>query len=251
MRLRKIFLLIMLLPFMLFAKEATITSFNKANQIYQKNNYNQALKIYLKLENNQYKNVALYYNIGNCYYKLEDFGRAVLYYEKALHISPKDKDILKNLKLAKIHLQDKEIEVASNPFALFFSWILNFFSVNAYIVISLILFACVGCFGLSFLLFESLRKQWIKQIFVLSLILFLIIGSLASVKIYKTEYQHYGIVTASVTSIMSGPGDNFSLLFTLHSGSKLRIIKKQKDWSLVSMKNGYAGWVKIKDFENI
>ena len=251
MNLRKIFLLIMLLPFMLFANKAPMTSFNKANQFYQKNSYNQALKIYLKLENNQYKNDALYYNIGNCYYKLEDFGRAVLYYEKALRISPKDKDILKNLKLAKAHLQDKEIEVASNPFNLVFSWVLNFFSVNAYIVISLILFACVGGFGLSFLLFESLRKKWIQQVFILSLILFFAIGTLTAVKIYKTEYQHYGIVMASVTSIMSGPGDNFSLLFTLHSGSKLRVIKKQKDWSFVSMKNGYAGWLKTKDFENI
>jgi len=251
MSLRKIFLLIMLLPFILFANEGPMTSFNKANQLYQKNNYNQALKIYLNLEKQQYENVALYYNIGNCYYKLEDFGRAVLYYEKALHISPKDKDVLKNLKLAKAHLQDKEIAGGSNPFALFFNWILNFLSVNAYIVLSLILFACVGGFGLSFLLFESLRKQWVKQIFIVSLVLFLIIGTLTSVKIYKTEYQHYGIVTASVTSIMSGPGDNFSLLFTLHSGSKLQIIKKQKDWSFVSMKNGYAGWLKTKDFENI
>ena len=47
-----------------------------ARDLYQKGNYSAALKLYLDMVNASYS-YKLYYEIGRCYYRLNDFDKAV------------------------------------------------------------------------------------------------------------------------------------------------------------------------------
>src|SRR5690554_7793015 len=42
----------------------------------------------------------LYYNLGNAYYRLNQIGPSIYYYEKALQLAPNDADIKNNLAFA-------------------------------------------------------------------------------------------------------------------------------------------------------
>jgi hypothetical protein len=53
----------------------------------------------------------LYYNIGNCHYKLGDIAQATLHYERALKLAPGDEDLRANLELARARSKDRVNEL--------------------------------------------------------------------------------------------------------------------------------------------
>ncbi len=55
--------------------------FSKANSLYKDGHYKDALNLY---ESMSLKGTRELYNIGNCYYKLEDPSKAIGYWKKAL-----------------------------------------------------------------------------------------------------------------------------------------------------------------------
>ncbi len=58
---------------------------NKANELYEQKNFEEALKSYLNLYGQDTQNGALAYNIGNTYAQLGDLEKAAEFYEKALN----------------------------------------------------------------------------------------------------------------------------------------------------------------------
>ena len=49
----------------------------------------------------------LEYNLGNCYYKLEEVGKTILHYERAKLIDPVNDDLRANILLADLRVIDK------------------------------------------------------------------------------------------------------------------------------------------------
>src|SRR6186713_201914 len=74
----------------------------QSNQHYMQRNFDDARKGYEELlsKNSALNSSDLLYNIGNCYYKTGQLGKAILYYERAARLSPDDEDIQFNLRLA-------------------------------------------------------------------------------------------------------------------------------------------------------
>ena len=100
------FLVIGIIPMNAFAFEPA-TEFQKANNLYQKNSFDSAAKIYEKIISEEYFSVEVYFNLGNCYYKMNKTAKAILNYERALKLKPNDEDILFNIKVAQLKVVDK------------------------------------------------------------------------------------------------------------------------------------------------
>ena len=71
--------------------------FTRANRAYEQGDYQKAAGLYRRMLEEGYESGNLYYNLGNCYYKLKQKGRAILYYEKARRLIPGDADLQTNL----------------------------------------------------------------------------------------------------------------------------------------------------------
>ena len=54
-----------------------------AKGLYQSGNYSGALKLYLDMVNTSYS-YKLYYEIGRCYYKLNDYDNAELHFIRSI-----------------------------------------------------------------------------------------------------------------------------------------------------------------------
>src|SRR5438445_11782944 len=78
----------------------------EANQHFEKGESEEALEIYLGLVRQGFVGAALYYNLGNVYYRRGERGQAVLWYKRAERLSPRDPDIVFNLELALSHIRD-------------------------------------------------------------------------------------------------------------------------------------------------
>jgi tetratricopeptide (TPR) repeat protein len=72
------------------ADDAALTKYMEAEQASVKKDrealFNEALSLYLKV---QEPSAELNYDIANCYYQLGEYGLAILYYSRALEMSPR------------------------------------------------------------------------------------------------------------------------------------------------------------------
>lgn len=226
--------------------------FIKANQLYSDGKYFDAIGQYEDILKNKNTSAALYFNLGNAYYKTGQNAVAILNYERALRLSPNDKDIQYNLKIARLKVVDR-IESIS----VFFlnKWLdatIQLFGSNIWAYICLATFALTLILILVFLF--SLNAQTKKLMF-----LFLFISLIISVFSYfasdiqkerATNSKTAIIFKASVT-IYSTPSSNGTALFLLHEGTKVRIIEKLGSWYRIQLADGNDGWIEIKNLEII
>ena len=84
--------------FICYGNQNYENKFNEGNSLYEKGNYKGAENIYEDIIKSGVINPYLYYNAANAAFKAGSTGKAMLYYERALRMSPRDEDIKQNLK---------------------------------------------------------------------------------------------------------------------------------------------------------
>ena len=87
------------------------TAFDKGNNLYQKGNYQEAITAYKSVVNSGQQSAELYFNLGNCFYKLNKVAPAIYNFEKALLLNPNDTEIQNNLSFAQKMTIDEVVEV--------------------------------------------------------------------------------------------------------------------------------------------
>ncbi len=98
------------LSLMLVAQDAA-DKFERANNAYVEGNFEQSEDLYRQLLEEGYDSSELYFNLGNTYYRLDQIPLAILYYEKALKVHPRNKDYQYNLSIAKSKIEEPLEEV--------------------------------------------------------------------------------------------------------------------------------------------
>ena len=80
---KKLFVIIFLfISVFSFADDNTIL-LEKGNKAYNDKFYQEAINNYLNVIKNGLESPSLYYNLGNAYFKKEEYAAAILYFEKA------------------------------------------------------------------------------------------------------------------------------------------------------------------------
>ena len=92
-------------------------NFENGNKLYQQGQYEAAAEAYQSVLNGRQESAELYFNLANCYYKLNKVAPAIYNYEKALTLRPGDAEILNNLHFAQKMTIDEIKEVPKVGFA--------------------------------------------------------------------------------------------------------------------------------------
>jgi tetratricopeptide (TPR) repeat protein len=216
--------------------------FDKANALYEQQNYDSAAVYYDKIISAGTNNHAVFFNLGNTYFRLKKIGLAMLFFEKALKLAPNDPDIIANIKYAQASIVDR-IPTPDNSFveaALMRLHHLFSLTTQLWVIFALLLalgiFFCLGLFA------SPNVRLWI--VYLSSMVIIILTGFAVSagIKIYAHEKVPYAIVLSSSVEAKNQPNGN-KVLFTVHEGTKFRIRKQVGDWSLVSLPTGVSGWV--------
>jgi len=78
-----------------------------------------------------------------------------------------------------------------------------------------------------------------------------IVGGLvvwSSMRYYHYVNNNEAVILSPEVQAYSGPGENYSNLFTIHEGLIIKINKKDNAWTLISLSNGLSGWVRSSTF---
>ncbi|HJT80236.1 MAG TPA: tetratricopeptide repeat protein, partial [Chthoniobacterales bacterium] len=71
--------------------------FVRANDEFAKGQFQHAIRDYEAMVQAGKWSAPLFYNLGNAYYRIADFGRAILNYERALALEPQHPETTANL----------------------------------------------------------------------------------------------------------------------------------------------------------
>ena len=222
------------------------------NKAYNENKFQQAEEYYLAVINQGLASPELYYNLGNAYFKMNDMPSAILYYEKALKLHPKDEDINFNLNLANSRIIDK-IE----PVPVFFLWkwwkqILNVMSPDQWAKTGIAFFIIFLFFFSVFLVSRmvTLRKiSFWTGLLVFVLTLFTMTVGFQTNRSMKKERE--GIIFTPTVTVKSSPSENSVDLFVIHEGTKVQILDNLENWTEIKIANGSVGWLKKSDYKSI
>ncbi|MBR5856930.1 MAG: tetratricopeptide repeat protein [Bacteroidales bacterium] len=225
---------------------------NKANDAYSLGEYTTALDIYNHIEKDGYASAALWYNMGNTCYKLQDDGKAILYYERALKLDPSNGDVKHNLEIARLKILDK-IEIV--PEFILTTWIKdlrNKMSSDRWAWTGIALSVITALLLLCFRFAPKTSQRKVAFAFAcLSLLMVLVsFGFSASLKA-NVKSQDSAIVLAPVSNVKSAPNSTGGNLFILHEGTKVEILEHVGGWSRIELSDGRQGWMLSKDFEII
>ncbi len=213
-------------------------SFQDANLKYREGKFSEAVELYeqtLRL----HPVFEVFYNLGNAYFKNKQIGKAILNYERALKLKPRDRDIRFNLNFVN-RFVEYEVEDKRNWHLRSLARFLSRLTGEECLTVSLI-----GYFVLAVQIFVGLihRKR-----FVLGAMGFtLLYVTLSTFGLAVAKYTHLGagseaVIMKNQAEVRYGPDENDRLAFRLPEGLKVFVKKEMNDWYRIELLNGQSGW---------
>lgn len=221
-------------------------TFFKANMAYRQGRFQEAADGYTQLIRAGCKNGHMYYNLGNAYFRMDHPGNAILNYERARTLIPRDADLNFNLRYARDRIQNA-IEEPQGFLEMAFFWIS---SIN--IKEMVYCFAGLNLFFWGILFIRLFKKT--ELTYYASMILFivwLISGASLSLKWYLLRSDDRAVILEKEANILAGPDAKDTVLFKLHEGTVVRHERSEEGWSLISLPDKKRGWIKDGIIENI
>lgn len=233
------------------SKLSDVQMMDKAASFYSDGYYEEAAKVYSSLLEKG-KAFILYYNLGNAMYKSGNIPEAILNYERALKIEPKNEDALFNLRLCNIKIVDK-VELLNKFF--FSKWFYSFqkiFNSNHWAIISLISFII---FIISLFVYFFIRNISMRKVGFFTGIITLLI-SVFSLIYSCNQYQDFvssdeAIIFTPSVIVKSSPDKSGTELFVIHEGLKVKVKDKVGGWYEIKLTDGNIGWIKETDLKII
>lgn len=221
--------------------------FLSANSLYKDGKYEEAIKLYEQIEDENLTSSEVYYNLANCYYKLNKIAPTIYNYEKALQLDPLNKDAKNNLVIAKRLTLDRIEALPKSVFQKFNENYLQKFTYNTWAVITIVLSFIASILFLLFYFAYTPSKK--RTYFTTSIISFLFLTT--SLVITYTQYNQSkinikAIIYTEEVSVKNEPTNNSNEVFTLHEGTKVSVLDSVDNWKKIKLADGKVGWVKTK-----
>lgn len=234
--------------------ESASSMFQYGNDAYKGGNYQKARECYEKILNDGYVSPSLYYNLGNTCFKENRPGWALLYYEKAHRLAPRDRDITYNLGLVRDALAQSALYSSDEHMM----WFKGLCTINECTVLVSVLYFAFMALLISYVFYRQERFFWVLCTTGFLLLCFSIMLGTA---VYDRETLHYGIVVAPSAEVRSGPSYKENVTSIIPEGCKVRIIRKEGEWVEISVKartskdeatyGKVEGWIPDKDQSTI
>ena len=246
------------------AAETPAQLFERANAAYEAGNYAAAVDDYERAAASGVTAPDLFYNLGNAYFKQGDLGRAVLWFERARRLAPRDDDVRENLDLTRSLLRDQELLAASPRWrSALLAWHRDTTTAESVAVAS-ILFTLVCALGICFVFrdSETLSRVY-RRVSILSpgrllgldkaqdlglamAFVLLLTGAFAYSafsKVRAEDARSTGVVLAEEASVFSGPSPNASVQFKVHEGTLVSVRDERAGWLRVELPGDLSGWI--------
>ncbi len=223
-----------------FASAADSPPFEQANQKAKAGDFSGAAAIYREILSDEGPRASVLFNLGNCEQRLGRYGPAILAYERARLLTPRDPDLRANLTLAR-----KAAAVFEEPgrFPQVDAFV-GYLSLNewSWLVAGSALF--LGGLGVTCGLVRLPRRAVMGSAAVALLVL--VLGAVA---LYlRRDEGNRGVVLSGNATVRLSPFKEAESLGTPGPGRIVHILKKHGGFHFVEVPGtGLRGWMTDKD----
>ena len=228
------------------------TTVEEANKLYAEKKYAEAALKYEGILINQGVAPELYYNLGNAYFRMNELGKAILNYERALRLAPRYADARFNLEFANQKVIDN-IELSDTFFLK--KWIgaiMRLMTSNGWFYFAAIFFI-PALAALLLFVFGNTKVLRKTSFYIGSVLMIISVVSIVFSGIRKNQMVNHeaGIVMTGAVVIKGSPDRSGTDLFQLHEGTRVDVVSTLGDWFEVKLASGSVCWVESKYVEKI
>ncbi len=221
----------------LIGNAAPAGSFDNANKLYAEGKYAEAAAEYQSILASGHGSAAIYFNLGNAFFKANQLGRAIAAYRQAEQFAPRDPDLRANLQFARNQVQGPTLARA-----VWQRW-LGKLSLNEWTVLT----AGVVWAWLLMLTTTQLRPQWKPLLRSYLLVVGIAAALLVAVFVIaflQNRLAQGAIVVTRDATVRLSPSEMASTAFTAHDGAELEVLDRKDEWLQVRADPRRTGWVK-------
>lgn len=218
--------------------------FAKATQAYSEGRFQEAAEGYQSLVDSGRWSANLFYDLGNAWFRLGNFGKAILNYERARALDPQHPEATANLRLARdearaLELRKDRVEryvAMGTP---------TQYAITAAVASWFVLFGVTR-------LFFSPRRSAARMALIAAAVLVCAVSVFA---LYTLENGVQGralaIVTGKGIEARLATADNASSILALPAGSEIKVLSERGDWIYAALPNDQRGWIPAKAVERV
>ena len=225
----------------------------EADKLYGNEHYREAAECYQTILKQQGEAAEIYYNLGNCYYKLDEIPQAVLNYERASLLDPGDADIRANLALARGKTIDKVVPPSEMFFVTWWRDMTRCMSIDAWMTLGIVAFVLMLAGLLMYMFLTSLALRKCGFYGAVAMLVLTLVANLSAISQHADQvHRSTAIIMAPAITVKSSPSQTSTDLFLIHEGSKVVILDAtMRDWMEVQFEEGKQGWVPVSALEVI
>ena len=219
-------------------------AFVKANEAYSAGRFQEAVEGYQSLINSGPWSANLFYDLGNAWFRLGNFGEAILNYERALALDPHHPESDANLRIARD--EARALELRTQGFARYIEdGTSTQYSIAASVAFWIALFAAARLF------FLRRRSAGLVALIIFSTLIFS--GSIYALYALETgnKGKDLAIVTGKNIEARLATADNAGSILALPPGSEIKVLSERGDWIYAALPNDLRGWIPAKSAERV
>jgi tetratricopeptide (TPR) repeat protein len=218
--------------------------FDQANKLYEEGHYTLAVAAYEKMAQAGPVSAAVYFNLGNAWFKAGQTGRAIGAWRRAAELAPRDPDVRANLQFAR---NQPGLGAPALPGNRWTRWT-ALFTLDEWT-------GPVSAFGALLFLVLTLRQirpAWKKATAGL-------VGALAAACVCGAAClglaldARFGaqssVVVVPEAVVRRSPLEEAPSVFTVHDGAELLVLDRKDGWLEVADAASHSGWLPQSEVE--
>jgi tetratricopeptide (TPR) repeat protein len=211
-------------------------SFDSANRFYEQGKFSEAAATYQQVVQSGKVSPALYFNLGNAFFKSGQLGRAIAAYHDAEKISPRDSDVHANLQFVRGRVQN-----STPPTGRWQQWLATL-TLNEWALLA----AAVFWIWIALLILTQFRpafKQSLRTLIWCGGVATCVFGGCLGAA-WSGRSNRTAIIIEQAVALHNGPLDESPTGATVHDGAELSVIDTKNDWLQVRVDSQRVGWIK-------
>ncbi|MCZ6767038.1 MAG: tetratricopeptide repeat protein [bacterium] len=247
-------------------------SFVAGNAAYESGDYGKAIEHYRGLVDTGVENPDLYYNLANAYYKSNNLARAVLFYERTLRLTPREKDARENLSLLRRQLKDRQFVREQNRFVRNIVVLHSNLNPTEMFTLATISYLLLCCLVIVFVFRDAppvvavYRRVSIVspgrflgltrlQDFLFAIGIVFVLSATTtistSIKVSRERGRREAVVLPAEVAVLGSPTEDATLQFKVHEGTTVIIREQSGNWLRIQLPGGLSGWVAAQAVERV
>ena len=216
--------------------------FFRAGALYGEERYAPAAAEYEKILGAGLESGHVYFNLGNAYFKAGDVGRALLNYERARRLIPRDPDLQANLAYA------RSLSGADDTEPLYARLLLPLakrLSSDEALLAASFAYSALMLLLIAARLLPAAQRGASAVAIVAGVVLVVLLSSGTYRLLTLDLPAHAVVVAAEDAAVRFEPSATGTVHFQAKPGSVLRLLGERESWAQVARSDGARGWIEL------